>query len=87
MSVRSSSSSMKKTTSAAVTSALREQDLVKSSAHDFKEKYTVEKMTNAKHSRQIAESDLQLLANRVALLRAEELKANNKINETKNKKR
>ncbi len=40
-------------------------------------------MLDTKHNRKRAESDLQLLANRIALLRVEEQKAVNKIHETK----
>ena len=40
-------------------------------------------MLDVKQHRKRAESDLQLLANRIALLRVEEQKALNKVNETK----
>lgn len=40
-------------------------------------------MLDIKINRKRAESDLQLLANRIALLRLEEQKAMNKVNETK----
>ena len=40
-------------------------------------------MLDAKLTRKRAESDLQLLANRIALLKVEEQKALNKVNETK----
>jgi hypothetical protein len=40
-------------------------------------------MLDAKHSRKRAESDLQLLANRIALLKLEEQKALTKVSETK----
>lgn len=40
-------------------------------------------MLDIKVNRKRAESDLQLLANRIALLRLEEQKAMNKVNETK----
>ena len=77
---------MKGITAAAIVKPSHEQAMIQTSTHDsLKEKFTVEIMTDAKHSRKIAESDLQLLANRVALLRAEEHKAINKINETKSR--
>ena len=40
-------------------------------------------MLDTKNNRKRAEADLQLLANRIALLRAEEQKAMSKISETK----
>jgi hypothetical protein len=42
-------------------------------------------MLDVKNNRKRAEADLQLLANRIALLRAEEQKAISKINETKSR--
>jgi hypothetical protein len=42
-------------------------------------------MLDAKLTRKRAESDLQLLANRIALLRTEEERAKNKISETQQK--
>ena len=61
--------------------AAAEQDL--DALDDMSNQQLVDAMLRAKNERRRAESDVQLLANRLAHLRAEEEKARRKIEETK----